>query len=96
MAHSDGFVFFPFTESSDDEASGDEGLPDNDSDVSHETGQSSASLYSNCSNSDLLGCPSQNWEEEEAMEEDKDPDSKGDSKANGEEDMERGNESEEE
>ncbi|XP_040055437.1 WD repeat-containing protein 43 [Gasterosteus aculeatus] len=56
-------------ESSDDEASGDEGLPDNDSD---------------------------NWEEEEAMEEDKDPDSKGDSKANGEEDMERGNESEEE
>ncbi|XP_054470040.1 WD repeat-containing protein 43 [Anoplopoma fimbria] len=69
-------------ESSDeDEASGDEGLHDDDSD---------------------------NWEEEEedaAMEEDKeekadeeedDPDSRTDSKANGEEDMERGNESEEE
>ena len=37
MKSSDGFVFFlflPFTESSDDEASGDEGLPDEDSDVS--------------------------------------------------------------
>ncbi|KAM9340732.1 WD repeat-containing protein 43 [Symphorus nematophorus] len=70
-------------ESSDeDEASGDEGLPDDDSD---------------------------NWEEEEAMdetmgedkeeqadEEDDDPDSRTDSKANGEEDMDHGNESEEE
>lgn len=70
-------------ESSDeDEASGDEGLPDDDSD---------------------------NWEEEEAMEEtmeedkeaqgdeeEEDPDSRTDSKANGEEDMEHGNESEEE
>ncbi|KAM6917620.1 WD repeat-containing protein 43 [Lycodopsis pacificus] len=59
-------------ESSDeDEASGDEGLPDDGDDS--------------------------NWEEDEAMEEDKDdPDSRTDSKANGEEDMERGNESEEE
>ncbi|XP_041809568.1 WD repeat-containing protein 43 [Chelmon rostratus] len=66
-------------ESSDeDEASGDEGLPNDDSD---------------------------NWEEEETMEEDKDeqadeeeedPDRRTDSKANGEEDMEHGNESEEE
>jgi len=48
--------------------------------------------------------PSQNWEEEEelaaAMEEEeadeKGPDGKTDSKANGEEDMEPGNESEEE
>ncbi|XP_030299871.1 WD repeat-containing protein 43 [Sparus aurata] len=71
-------------ESSDeDEASGDEGLPDHDSD---------------------------NWEEEEEeateekMEEDKeehadeeeDPDNRTDSKANGEEDMEHGDESEEE
>ncbi|CAK6962083.1 WD repeat-containing protein 43 [Scomber scombrus] len=65
-------------ESSDeDEASGDEGLPDEDSD---------------------------NWEEEETMEEDKkddeeeeeDPDSRTDSKANGEEDMDHENESEEE
>ncbi|XP_031177121.1 WD repeat-containing protein 43 [Sander lucioperca] len=68
-------------ESSDeDEASGDEGLPDDDD--------------------------SENWEEEEeVMEEDKeepadeendDPDSRTDSKANGEEDMEHENESEEE
>ncbi|XP_022607024.1 WD repeat-containing protein 43 [Seriola dumerili] len=66
-------------ESSDeDEASGDEGLPDDDSD---------------------------NWEEEETMkedeedqadEEDEDPDSRTESKANGEEDMEHENESEEE
>ncbi|XP_071767555.1 WD repeat-containing protein 43 [Centroberyx gerrardi] len=70
-------------ESSDeDEASGDEGLPDDDSD---------------------------NWEEEEVMEEtmeedkegqadeeEEDPDSRTESKANGEEDMEHGNESEEE
>ncbi|KAM7404017.1 hypothetical protein PAMA_004436 [Pampus argenteus] len=64
-------------ESSDeDEASGDEGLPDEDSD---------------------------NWDEEEVMEEDKeeqadeeDPDNRTDSKANGEEDMEHENESEEE
>ncbi|KAM7376632.1 hypothetical protein PAMP_006355 [Pampus punctatissimus] len=64
-------------ESSDeDEASGDEGLPDEDSD---------------------------NWDEEEMMEEDKeeqadeeDPDSRTDSKANGEDDMEHENESEEE
>ncbi|XP_028252106.1 WD repeat-containing protein 43 [Parambassis ranga] len=67
-------------ESSDeDEASGDEGLPDNDSD---------------------------HWEEEEMMEEedkeeqadeeDEDPDSRTESKANGEEDMEHENESEEE
>ncbi|XP_070776282.1 WD repeat-containing protein 43 [Enoplosus armatus] len=42
---------------------------------------------------------SDNWEEEEVMEEDEeeeDPDSRTDSKANGEEDMEHGNESEEE
>ncbi|KAL6105134.1 wdr43 [Pungitius sinensis] len=61
-------------ESSEDEASGDEGLPDNHDD-------------------------SDNWEEEEAMVEDdeeEDPDSKADSKANGEEEMERGSESEEE
>ncbi|XP_037342854.2 WD repeat-containing protein 43 [Pungitius pungitius] len=63
-------------ESSEDEASGDEGLPDNHDD-------------------------SDNWEEEEAMvedddEEEEDPDGKADSKANGEEDMERGSESEEE
>ncbi|XP_038584751.1 WD repeat-containing protein 43 [Micropterus salmoides] len=70
-------------ESSDeDDASGDEGLPDGDD--------------------------SDNWEEEEeegeTMEEDKeeqaddeeDPDSRTDSKANGEEEMEHGNESEEE
>ncbi|XP_044021882.1 WD repeat-containing protein 43 isoform X1 [Siniperca chuatsi] len=68
-------------ESSEDEASGDEGLPDADD--------------------------SDNWEEEdvieETMEEDKeeqaeeeDPDNRTDSKANGEEEMERGNESEEE
>ncbi|XP_011612673.2 WD repeat-containing protein 43 [Takifugu rubripes] len=58
-------------ESSDeDEASGDEGLPHEDSD---------------------------NWEEEEAMEEeDDDPESRSDSKANGEDDMEHENESEEE
>ncbi|XP_032355780.1 WD repeat-containing protein 43 isoform X1 [Etheostoma spectabile] len=67
-------------ESSEDEASGDEGLPDD-------------------------GDDSDNWEEEEVMAEDKeeptdegndDPDSRTDSKANGEEDMEHGNESEEE
>lgn len=43
--------------------------------------------------------PPQNWEEEEAMEADEeedDPESRTDSKANGEEDMEHGNESEEE
>ncbi|XP_032355781.1 WD repeat-containing protein 43 isoform X2 [Etheostoma spectabile] len=66
-------------ESSEDEASGDEGLPDDGDDS--------------------------NWEEEEVMAEDKeeptdegndDPDSRTDSKANGEEDMEHGNESEEE
>ncbi|XP_026007448.1 WD repeat-containing protein 43 [Astatotilapia calliptera] len=64
-------------ESSDeDEASGDEGLPDEDSD---------------------------HWEEDEAMtednqeeSEDEDPGSRTESKANGEEDMERENESEEE
>ncbi|XP_068574080.1 WD repeat-containing protein 43 [Cebidichthys violaceus] len=60
--------------SDEDEASGDEGLPDDGDDS--------------------------NWEDDEAMEEDKeeedDPDSRTDSKANGEEDMERGNESEEE
>ncbi|XP_068437153.1 WD repeat-containing protein 43 [Clinocottus analis] len=59
-------------ESSEDEASGDEGLPDGDD---------------------------SNWEEEEeevAMEEEDDLDRRTDSKANGEEDMERGNESEEE
>ncbi|XP_070836052.1 WD repeat-containing protein 43 [Chaetodon trifascialis] len=67
-------------ESSDEEASDDEGLPNNDSD---------------------------NWEEEEAMEEEKeeqadeeegeeDPELRTDSKANGEEDMEHENESEEE
>ncbi|KAF1375147.1 hypothetical protein PFLUV_G00236450 [Perca fluviatilis] len=69
-------------ESSDeDEASGDEGLPDDDDDDD-----------------------SDNWEEEEVMEdkeepadeENDDPDSRTDSKANGEEDMEHGNESEEE
>uniref|UniRef100_A0A3Q3W392 Small-subunit processome Utp12 domain-containing protein n=1 Tax=Mola mola TaxID=94237 RepID=A0A3Q3W392_MOLML len=63
--------------SDEDDASGDEGLPGDDS----------------------------NWEEEEAMEEDRnekvdeeqeDPASRTDSKANGEEDMENGNESEEE
>ncbi|XP_034713323.1 WD repeat-containing protein 43 [Etheostoma cragini] len=67
-------------ESSEDEASGDEGLPDD-------------------------GDDSENWEEEEVMAEDKeeptdegndDPDRRTDSKANGEEDMEHGNESEEE
>uniref|UniRef100_A0A3B4V4F6 WD repeat domain 43 n=1 Tax=Seriola dumerili TaxID=41447 RepID=A0A3B4V4F6_SERDU len=50
-------------------------------------------------------CPPQNWEEEETMkedeedqadEEDEDPDSRTESKANGEEDMEHENESEEE
>ncbi|XP_076605364.1 WD repeat-containing protein 43 [Chaetodon auriga] len=68
-------------ESSDEEASDDEGLPHDDSD---------------------------NWEEEEVMEEDKeeqadeeeeeeeDPERRTDSKANGEEDMEHENESEEE
>lgn len=43
-------------------------------------------------------CCSQNWDEEETMEDDEegdDPD-RTDSKANGEEDMEHGNESEEE
>ncbi|AWP16971.1 putative WD repeat-containing protein 43-like [Scophthalmus maximus] len=59
-------------ESSDeDEASGDEGLPGDDSD---------------------------NWEEDEevVMDEDENPDSRTESKANGEEDMEHENESEEE
>lgn len=84
-------VFCLQTESSEDEASGDEGLPHEDSDVSSVPNWLGENIK--CSSSALC----QKWEEEEAMEEeDVDPESRSDSKANGEDDMEHENESEEE
>ncbi|XP_071378740.1 WD repeat-containing protein 43 [Centroberyx affinis] len=70
-------------ESSDeDEASGDEGLPDDDSD--------------NWEEEEVMEETMEEDKEEQADEEEEDPDSRTESKANGEEDMEHGNESEEE
>ncbi|XP_071327226.1 WD repeat-containing protein 43 [Trachinotus anak] len=70
-------------ESSDeDEASGDEGLPDEDSD--------------NWEEEDLMEETMKEDEEDQADDENEDPDSRTESKANGEEDMEHENESEEE
>ncbi|XP_049917715.1 WD repeat-containing protein 43 [Epinephelus moara] len=71
-------------ESSDeDEASGDEGLPD-DADSDH------------WEEEEVTEEAMEDDKEEQADEEEDDPDSRTDSKANGEEDMDHGNESEEE
>ncbi|XP_029973166.1 WD repeat-containing protein 43 isoform X2 [Salarias fasciatus] len=77
-------------ESSDeDEASGDEGLPDEDSDHWEEEDEDEEEAA-------MEGTADDHEEADDDDDDDKDPDSRTESKANGEEDMEHENESEEE